>query len=40
MSEEKPQKTEEQRRRDRYSFIIGMVIAMVILLAFTLLFNH
>ncbi|WP_275935502.1 hypothetical protein [Thermogemmatispora onikobensis] len=43
MSEEsrgKSPKTEEQRRRDQYSFIIGMIIGMVILIAFTLLFSH
>jgi hypothetical protein len=40
MSEEKPRKSEEQRRRDQYSFIVGMVIAMVVLIALTLLFSH
>ncbi|WP_262982320.1 MULTISPECIES: hypothetical protein [Thermogemmatispora] len=39
-SQGKSQKTEEQRRRDQYSFIIGMIIGMVILIAFTLLFSH
>ena len=38
MSEQTP-KTEEEKRNNRFSFIVGMVIALVIIIIFVLLFK-
>lgn len=38
MSEKTP-KTEEEQKNNRFSFMIGIFIALVIIIAFTLLFN-
>ena len=38
MSEKRPL-TEEERRSNRFSFIVGMVIALAILVLFVLLFR-
>jgi len=39
MSEEKRPYTEEEKQNHRYSFIVGIVIALVIIVAFTLFFH-
>jgi predicted nucleic acid-binding Zn ribbon protein len=38
MSEKKPL-TEEEKRNNRFSFIVGMVIALVIIVVFVLVFR-
>ena len=38
MSEEKPPRTEEQKRIDRRSFIIGICIAIAIIVLYTVLY--
>ncbi len=38
MNERTP-KTEEEKRNNRYSFIVGMVIALVVIIIFVLLFK-
>ncbi len=40
MSSEKLPPTEEEKSNNRFSFIIGIVIAMVIIIAFAILFNR
>lgn len=37
---EKVPPTEEERRNHRFSFIVGIIIAMAIIIAFALLFNR
>lgn len=37
---EKVPPTEEERKNHRFSFIVGIIIAMVIIIAFALLFNR
>jgi hypothetical protein len=37
---EKLPQTEEQKRNNSYSFIVGCIIAMAIIIAFALLFNR
>jgi len=39
MSEENKLPTEEEKSNNRYSFIVGIVIALVIIIIFTLLFH-
>ena len=39
MSEEKRPYTEEEKQNHRYSFIIGVVIGLAVIVAFTLLFH-
>lgn len=39
MSEEKKNHTEEEKKNHRYSFIVGIVIGLAIIVAFTLLFH-
>jgi len=39
MSEEKKRYTEEEKKNHRYSFIVGIVIGLAIIVAFTLLFH-
>ena len=39
MSEEKRPPTEEEKKNHRFSFIVGIVIALAIMVAFTLLFH-
>ena len=39
MSEEKRPYTEEEKQNHRYSFIVGIVIALAIMVVFTLLFH-
>jgi len=39
MSEEKKPYTEEEKINHRYSFIVGIVIGLAIIVAFTLLFH-
>jgi len=36
---EKQPPTEEERKNNRFSFIVGIVIIIAIMIAFTLLFN-
>ncbi len=38
MSEKAP-KTEEEQKNNRFSFMVGIFIALVIIVAFALLFN-
>ncbi len=38
MSEKKPL-TEEEKRNNRFSFIVGMIIALVIIVVFVLVFK-
>lgn len=38
MSEKAP-KSEEERKSNRFSFMVGIFIALVIIIAFALLFN-
>ena len=37
---EKQEISEEERRNHRFSFIVGIFIAMAIIIIFVLLFNH
>ncbi len=37
---EKVPPTEEERKNNRFSFIVGIIIAMAIIVAFALLFNR
>jgi predicted nucleic acid-binding Zn ribbon protein len=37
---EKRQITEEERRNNRFSFIVGIFIALAIIIIFIILFNH
>lgn len=39
MSETKKPLTEEEKKNNRFSFIVGMVIALVIMIVFVLLFH-
>jgi hypothetical protein len=39
MSEEKRPRTEEEKKNNRFSFIVGIVIGLAIIVAFTLLFH-
>jgi hypothetical protein len=39
MSETKKPLTEEEKKNNRFSFIVGMVIALVIIIVFVLLFH-
>ncbi len=39
MSEVKRPPTEEEKKNHRFSFIVGIVIGIVIIVAFTLLFH-
>lgn len=39
MSEEKKPLTEEQKQKNRYSFIVGIVIGLAIIIIFVLLFH-
>jgi len=39
MSEEKNSSTEEEKNNHRFSFIVGIVIGLAIIVAFTLLFH-
>lgn len=39
MSETKTPLTEEEKRNHRFSFIVGMVIALAIIIIFVLLFH-
>ena len=39
MSEEKKPYTEEEKKNHRYSFIVGIVIGLAVIVAFTLLFH-
>ncbi|HEU0002787.1 MAG TPA: hypothetical protein VFQ36_17895 [Ktedonobacteraceae bacterium] len=39
MSEQKRPYTEEEKQNHRYSFIVGIVIALAIIVAFTLFFH-
>jgi hypothetical protein len=39
MSEERKSYTEEDKKNHRYSFMIGIVIGLAIIIAFTLLFH-
>jgi hypothetical protein len=39
MSEEKRLYTEEEKKNHRYSFIVGIVIGLAIIVAFALLFH-
>jgi len=32
--------TEEERKNNRFSFIVGIIIAMAIIIAFAILFNR
>ncbi len=36
---ERTPRTEEQKRNDRFSFIVGMIIALVILVGFVVFFR-
>ena len=36
----KPQPDEEEQRNNRFSFIVGIIIAMAVIVLFVLLFNH
>lgn len=38
MSEKVPQ-TDEEKKNNRFSFIVGIAIALIVIIAFTLLFN-
>jgi hypothetical protein len=37
---EKQETSEEERKSNRFSFIVGIFIAMAIIVVFVLLFNH
>ncbi len=37
---EKKTPTEEERKNNRFSFIVGIVIALVVIVLFVLLFNR
>ncbi|HLI90905.1 MAG TPA: hypothetical protein VKV37_19605 [Ktedonobacteraceae bacterium] len=37
---EKRQITEEERRNNQFSFIVGIFIALAIIILFIILFNH
>jgi hypothetical protein len=39
MSEEKRPPTEEEKKNHRYSFIVGILIGLAIIVIFTLLFH-
>jgi len=39
MSEEKIPPTEEEKKNHRFSFIVGILIGLAIIVAFTLLFH-
>ena len=39
MSEEKKPQTEEEKKNNRYSFIVGILIGLAIIIIFTLLFH-
>ena len=39
MSEEKKPYSEEEKKNHRYSFIVGIVIGLAVIVAFTLLFH-
>lgn len=39
MSEKKPPVSEEERKNNQFSFIVGIVIALAIIVIFALLFN-
>jgi predicted nucleic acid-binding Zn ribbon protein len=39
MSETKKPLTEEEKKNNRFSFMVGMVIALVIIIVFVLLFR-
>ncbi len=39
MSETKKPLTEEEKKNNRFSFMVGMVIALVIMIVFVLLFH-
>jgi hypothetical protein len=39
MSETKKPLTEEEKKNNRFSFMVGMVIALVIIIVFVLLFQ-
>lgn len=39
MSEEKKSYTEEEKKNHRFSFIVGIVIGIAVIVAFTLLFH-
>jgi hypothetical protein len=39
MSETKKPLTEEEKKNNRFSFMVGMVIALVIIIVFVLLFH-
>jgi hypothetical protein len=38
--EQKPRVSDEEQQNNRFSFIVGIIIAMAIIVAFALLFNH
>lgn len=39
MSEQKLPPTEEEKKNNQFSFIVGIIIALAIIVAFALLFN-